>query len=335
MDNNGIYNFYNGRVNSPVGTHSNYNFDESEYLVIIKGGGAGNNKYGDQIGLGKTFYLQGKNCISNGLYVLKIKIPNILTKYLYHILIFYKNKIMDLATYTTGLGNIKQEILKDFKIPIPPLQVQEEIVSKLDILKEANEMNTKLIETYKNAMKWYINSKVNKMDNILLSNITQFIKPCKYFSQKDNNKDGLYNLYSSSINTIYRINEAIINEKALIINSTNGQGKCIIHYDENFSTTSDTIIIKSKNENEYLIKYIYYFLQSNILLLEKGFKGINHKHISKEYLNTLKIKVSSIEEQNEIITYCDDLSYLIEQLENRNEKNTQLMKDIIESILTY
>ena len=47
MDNNGIYNFYSGKTNNPVGKHSIYNFDYPEYLGIIKGGGAGHGKYGD------------------------------------------------------------------------------------------------------------------------------------------------------------------------------------------------------------------------------------------------------------------------------------------------
>ena len=47
MDNKGIYNFYNGCVNNPVGKHSIYNFDFDEYIGIIKGGGAGEKKYGD------------------------------------------------------------------------------------------------------------------------------------------------------------------------------------------------------------------------------------------------------------------------------------------------
>lgn len=143
MDNNGEYDFYSGISLNPAGKHSTFNFNMPEYLGIIKGGGAGSGKYGDQIGLGKVFYLNGKNAISNGMYILKPKTinSNYNLKYIYYYLKYSKNKIMDLATYTTGLGNIKQDSLKSINIPIPNLSIQEQIINQLDFnFKEINRL---------------------------------------------------------------------------------------------------------------------------------------------------------------------------------------------------
>ena len=135
MDNNGEYDFYSGISLNPAGKHSTFNFNMPEYLGIIKGGGAGSGKYGDQIGLGKVFYLNGKNAISNGMYILIPKTTNYNynLKYIYYYLKYSKNKIMDLATYTTGLGNIKQDSLKSINIPMPDLSIQEQIINQLDL----------------------------------------------------------------------------------------------------------------------------------------------------------------------------------------------------------
>ena len=72
---------------------------------------------------------------------------------------------------------------------------------------------------------------------------------------------------------------------------------------------------------------------SNIDKLEYGFKGANHKHISKEYLNSLNIPIPSKEKQKEIVEYCDNLSNMIDNMENQITKNTELMKNILENYL--
>lgn len=158
IDNNGEFKFYNGCAKSPVGTHSTFNVDYPEYIGLIKGGGAGKNKYGDQIGLGKVFYLNNKNTLSNGLYVIKLKVSNITYKYLYFIMKHMKNNLMDLATYTTGMGNIKQASLKDFELPIPSIEIQNKIVERIEV-----------IETVKSKIKSLENLIIKDQYNILNS----------------------------------------------------------------------------------------------------------------------------------------------------------------------
>ena len=162
MDNDGPYDFYSGKATNPVGKHSKSNFNFDEYIGIIKGGGAGKEKYGDQIGLGKSFYLTGKNAISNGMYILKIKDDKyITTKYLYYYLGNIKNKIMDLATYTTGLGNIKQDTLKNIKIPIPDINIQKQIISFCNELTKNIEYTKNQIQNNKKLMKQIITKSLN------------------------------------------------------------------------------------------------------------------------------------------------------------------------------
>lgn len=135
MDNNGEYDFYNGKAKNPDGKHSTYNFNYPEYIAIIKGGGAGRHKYGKQIGLGKTFYLQGKNACSNGLYILTLNEKykkKVLLKYLHYYFTIHKNRIMDMARYTTGLGNIKISTIQRLEIPIPNISVQQQIINNFD-----------------------------------------------------------------------------------------------------------------------------------------------------------------------------------------------------------
>jgi restriction endonuclease S subunit len=54
--------------------------------------------------------------------------------------------------------------------------------------------------------------------------------------------------------------------------------------------------------------------------------------IRKSELQNIKIPLLSLEKQKEIINYCDELSTLISKLDEQIEKNTSLMKGIIQTI---
>ena len=82
-------------------------------------------------------------------------------------------------------------------------------------------------------------------------------------------------------------------------------GKAAVHYcDEKFSTSNDCFIVKVKEMIDS--KYAYYFLKTNIHLLEAGFKGAGLKHISKGYLQMLKIVYpENIKTQQKIVSILE------------------------------
>lgn len=123
----GKYPFYTNKVNNPEGFTDKYCFDYDKYFILIKDGGAGYQKYGDNIGLGKVFKEYGKSGGTSHQYAL-VPSNEYEFEYLYQYLKFIKNDIMDLAHYTTGLGCIRKSDIEDIKIPIPSIERQKEIV---------------------------------------------------------------------------------------------------------------------------------------------------------------------------------------------------------------
>lgn len=142
----GLYPFYTGKSIQPEGFSDKYCIDIKEnYIILIKDGGAGIKKYGEQIGLGKVFLLSGKaglTCHQVAVYLKKKE--NI--KYIYNYLKKIKNNIMDLAEYSTGLGTIKITTLKKIKIPIPKnKQLIIDLESKFQEIEQCQE-NVKTFE---------------------------------------------------------------------------------------------------------------------------------------------------------------------------------------------
>lgn len=127
----GAYPFYNSEAYNPVGFSDDYCFDGENYIILIKDGGAGAGKYGDQIGLGKVFRVSGKSAATSHQLAL---FPNDINQilYLFYYIQSIKNKIMDLANYTTGLGTIRKSVIEDLDIPIPSPAIQASIVQECE-----------------------------------------------------------------------------------------------------------------------------------------------------------------------------------------------------------
>jgi len=133
---------------------------------------------------------------------------------------------------------------------------------------------------------------------------------CNFLNGKKRNaseaiENGKYKFITCSIQGYSYLNEYDFEEKALIINSINGSGRCMIYYADKYSTTNNNFHFKVKNKEQYLTEYIYYYLYHNINLLEDGFIGANQKKISKEYISCVKIPIPSFERQQEIVKYLD------------------------------
>jgi type I restriction-modification system DNA methylase subunit len=117
-------------------------------------------------------------------------------------------------------------------------------------------------------------------------------------------KNGKYKFITCSVQGFSYLDEYDFEEEALIINSINGSGKCMIYHAKQYSTTTNNFHFKIKGAHA-ITKYIYYYFYHNISLLENGFLGSNQKKISKEYLGNIKIPIPSLEKQKEIVLYLD------------------------------
>ena len=111
----GMYPVINGGI-TPSGYWNDYNYDEN--LITISQGGASAGYIAYQL----TKFWAGAHC-----YVVEDCKDNIVYKYLYH---FLKSKQADLQSSQVGAGipSVSLKEIYGLKIPLPPLEVQNEIV---------------------------------------------------------------------------------------------------------------------------------------------------------------------------------------------------------------
>ena len=330
IDNNGNYNFYSGSAKNPVGKHSSFNFDYKEYIGLIKGGGSGEKIYGEHIGLGKVYKLSGKNAISNGMYVLLLK-NNIYNDYLFYYLNSVKNNIMDIATYTTGLGNINQANLLKFQIPIPKSEQKitewvDKISKPYDKKNKNQELIIKLEEQIKNKIKDI--GENEDCDVVELSSICYINdKKITRYDTSYGKEEGTYKFHTGATDGKLFCDNFNIDKYIIILNKTNGSGKCNIFLDKNISCAKQTYICQSIN-NELETQYIYYYLFDKKDKLEVGYIGACHKNLSSEFLNKFKIKIPK---NKKLIKDLEPLFQEIEKLQmEMTEADSQYKKLIKE-----
>ena len=146
MTNTGEYQFFSCTMINPCGTHSSYDHDESEYLLFAKSGGNSKQPTGDNLGIGRFYYMTEKSASTSDVskFVLKNQAVN-----LNYILYFLHTKLYDiqsLARYTTGLGHIDiDQMLDEIQIPLPSLAEQQTLQSDFDEIRHKHAK----IATYK------------------------------------------------------------------------------------------------------------------------------------------------------------------------------------------
>ena len=240
---------------------------------------------------------------------------------------YYLNNNKELV-FECGRGTAQKAIdvdaFKNIKIPIPSLEKQKEIVSYLDFIYEkCNKTSTDKIEELKKLNEFCLNNQRVFGDNEMkkLGEICDIDKNIIKHATEYGKSKGKYKFHTGGVRTDLYVDEYDIEDMYIIQNRTNGSGKCNLFLDKKFSLAKQTMVYRAKNKNEITTKYIYYYLLTNINILEKGFIGANHKNISHEYLENIKILIPSFEKQKEIVEYCESNNNLIKQLENEIEQN--------------
>ncbi|MBS9775583.1 MAG: restriction endonuclease subunit S [Fusobacterium sp.] len=136
---------------------------------------------------------------------------------------------------------------------------------------------------------------------------------------------GKYLFYTSSSTVSKYFNSYEFEEEALIFGT--GGSASVHHSYGKFSTSTDCFVLKNNNKYKIILKYIYLFLKGNIHLLENGFKGAGLKHISKTYLEKIKIPVPDLQTQKKIVEILDKSQSLID----KRKEQIKLYDDLIQA----
>ncbi|MDE5883709.1 MAG: restriction endonuclease subunit S [Oscillospiraceae bacterium] len=257
----------------------------------------------------------------------------ITVKYLYYVM---KKNILYFRDCASGMGSLPQISLKvteNFKIPLPPLEVQHEIVRILDSFTKYTALLEKELTLRKKQYTYYRDYLLNFGDDVkrwTLGEIATFIYgftdkakdngQVRYLRITDISDDGyLLNNEKKYINITEENKKYLVNAGDILVARTGASyGKTLYFSDKEQSIFASFLIKISLDNNIILNKYYWHFSKSDLywsqakkLVSKGGQPQFNSGAISK-----IKIPVPSLEEQERIVKILDRFDMLCNDLTN-------------------
>ena len=322
--NNGEYFVYNGGVD-PSGKYDKWNVEENHIAISQGGESAGNVKFI------KEKFWAGAHCY----YIFSNNEEKYNQKYLYY---FLKNEQPNLANKANGVAikGLSKSALEDFEIKVPSIEIQNRIVKVLEKLETYNkDVNTGLLAEL-NARKSQYNYYLNKLLTFktggaigseqleclkLLENIFLYIVEYKkvdelcditrgkvYSKDYIKNNTGIYPVYSSQTENngeLGKINTYDFDGEYVTWTTDGAYAGSTFYRNGKFSITNVCGLLKVKNFNELVPKYLHYILKINTHNYVN--EGMGNPKLMSNVMANIVLPISSLEIQNKIVQILDKL----------------------------
>lgn len=224
---------------------------------------------------------------------------------------------------------VKWEHLKNYEFELPDIERQHELAKMLWSIVETKESYERLMAATDELVKsQFIELISSEIREVRLGDIICYKAKSK-IQARDGKLKGKYPLFNSSDEQTLWIDNYLYDNETIFL-PTGGKA-AINYYKGKCSATTDNICF-SGNE-EYLTRYIYLSLWRDLSVLQKGFKGSGLQHISKEYVEDIRIKAPNMETQNRIIEIANQSDKSKFELENCIKNAVSMYKKILKEYL--
>ena len=316
----GEYPVYNGGT-SNTGFYDEYNNDGQKVIISARGANAG-----------FINRVRGKYWAGNSCYTININDETLLDwNFLYQ---YLKNnqKVLLGVQQTGSIPSISKKQVEDFKIAVPPLKVQEEIVRILDKFGELEaeleaELETEL-EARQNQCEFWREKIINMYEskNIKLSDMAKVYDGTH--STPNYQLFGIPFISVENISNIYSSNKYISEEdfqkykikpqiNDVFMTRIGSIGKCSVFDKQVDLAYYVSLALIRPNIDVILPKYLKYVIESNIGKYELYRRTLVHAvpiKVNKDEIGKIVLPVPSIEDQRKIISILDEFEILTESI---------------------
>ena len=312
-DSNGKYPFY---VRSKNILKSNtFEFDET--AIIIPGEG----------GIGDIFhYIDGKYALHQRAYRICVFCKKMDTKFLYYIMCCHFKKYILAKSVGATATSIRKPMLENFKLPVPPMEVQREIVRILDSFTSlTEELMAKLTEELTARKKQYefyrdfllsfdeLDKNGGGCELKMLGEILGYTQPANFIVNDTNYKEkfGIPVLTAGQSFLLGYTNETFGIYKALknptIIFDDFTTSFQWVNFD--FKVKSSAIKILNNRDNQKTnFRFVYYAMRCI------KFEPTNHERYWISKYSKIKIPVPSLQTQQKVVDILDKFDTLVNSI---------------------
>ena len=262
------------------------------------------------------------------MYLLRLNTNLINIKYFYHYFTseMVRKKLLG-AKNNGNQGYLKTKNIESLKVPVPPLEVQEEIVRILDKFGELEAELEAELEVRKSQYEFWRGKLLNQENEIKkLSELSDVIDSLHATPQYVENgypmirvadvKGGIVNTTDAlrvDAETYKKFISKYKPQKGDIIISRVGSfGNVCIVGNEDICLGQNTSIIHPKIDS----KYLYYYLSSDIVQdwIKNNVNGAGYKSLSLANINEIPVAVPSVEEQQRVSNILDKFDKLVNDI---------------------
>jgi restriction endonuclease S subunit len=218
------------------------------------------------------------------------------------------------------------------KIPIPPLDIQNKVVNKLDSSNDKVKYMKLIVDSMKQDIETFFELTIEIENKKPETKWIEFgevftLEKGKLQSSKveevEDEEDGITFLTGAKDENFKKVkkNELSYIDGENIFISPNGNGnKRPVKYfvgECNYSDLMALMILNDKFKNKINKKYMYYFLKSLQEHIEDEYqKGSCNLSLDQKNFNRMKIQIPSIKQQNKCIEKINEMEEIIKRWEN-------------------
>ena len=212
-----------------------------------------------------------------------------------------------------------------YKIPLPPLEVQKEIVEQIEVKQKAIEAAKAVIENLEKERRYFGQSlrKLKDVEWVELGEVItlEYGKPMK----EEDRKGGEYPVFGS--NGVVGYHNEYLAKGPFIVVGRKGTAGAVTYSEKNGFPIDTTFYVKLKNKNIVDLKYLYYTM-TNLKLgkvnIQSGVPGLNRNDAYK-----VKIPLPPLEIQKQLVAEMEEQEKIIEA----NKKLIGIMEQKITEVL--
>ncbi|MEI0540748.1 restriction endonuclease subunit S [Brachyspira pilosicoli] len=316
-ENKGDYPVYSSQTenNGELGRINNYAYD-GEYLTWTT----------DGANAGSVFYRNEKFNITNVCGLIKITEDNIITKFVYYILHIYAPKYVN-----RGMGNCKlmSNVMESISIPIPPIEVQKEIVRILDTFTKYQDLLNRELELRKKQYEYYRDKLLSFGDEVEKIQLKDLFytkngytpsksnpefwdsKDVSWFRMEDIRENG--RILNEAIQKVSfsAIKGNVFPKNSIIVSTSATIGEHALITCESLANQRFTyLILKDEYKNKFNIFFLFYYcykLKEYCLnCLNQG----NFASVDMTKFNKFEFPIISLKEQERIVKILDQFDTL-------------------------
>ena len=306
--------------------------------------------------VGPTNLSPGKVCIGRGLTAIRPG-SSIRLEYLLYFFRYYEAQLQKSGTGTTFKA-ITQNVIKNIEVPVPSLDEQERIVTKIEELFSKLDASVAELKTTKEKLKVYQQAVLygafqNLQNTVAMDEVADMIDPQPSHRTPPEIMNGVpyvgigdidYSIRKINFNEARKVSPAVLQEHLerytlhkgdFLMGKIGTIGKpFIVPLPQNYTLSANVILIQPNCE-KVDPKFLYWQFSSPLVTqqLTKGVVATSQPAFGIKKARQLSIKICGLEQQRQIVSKIEDTLSISDNIEQTIDTSVQRAEALRQSIL--